>query len=111
MLWLTRTESARTAAPSFLGAEVNHWLGMSQSALQWPIHTRPLQAMQQEQLPNKLLTGSVKSTPNCQQLEFQPAAVELASQPCRFWSTRAARFLNVLANRLEYSFYSSGSVS
>ena len=29
----------RTAAPSFLGAEVNHWPGMSQSAPLWPIHT------------------------------------------------------------------------
>jgi len=59
MVWLTRTENAQTAAPSFLGAEVNHWLGMSQSAPQWPIHTWPLQATQQEPSPNKLLTGSV----------------------------------------------------
>jgi len=29
----------------------------------------------------------------------------------RFRSTWAARFLSVLANRLKYSFYSSGSVS
>jgi len=52
-------KNAQMAAPSFLGTEVNHWLGMSQSAPQWPIHTWLLQAMQQEPLPNKLLTGSV----------------------------------------------------
>ena len=47
------------AAPSFLGEDVNHWLGMSQSAPQWPTHTWPLQAMQQEPSTNKLLTGRV----------------------------------------------------
>jgi len=45
---------------SWRRAEVNHWLGMVlQSAPQWPIHTWPLQAMQQELSPNKLLTGIV----------------------------------------------------
>ena len=39
LVWLTRTESAQMAARSFLGAEVNHWPGMSQSAPLWPIHT------------------------------------------------------------------------
>ena len=104
LLLLTRTESDQTDAQSFLVAEVNHWLGMSQSAPQWPIHTWPLQVMQQEPSPNKSCWQEVSKIRRTVSSLRVSATSHLATPLFRFWWTLITRFQNVLANHLKYSF-------
>jgi len=88
---------------------------MSQSAQQWPIRTTAASHAAGAVAEQAAAWKCLKYVELSATYEFQPVTVEthgpLSASTVRFWLTWAERYLNVLANRSKYSFYSSGSVS